>query len=62
MTNHSNKAMDKIKNVLILLLIISALFLGWISRLFGNDPVSADGIRELWRSISGGPAVTGVFA
>jgi hypothetical protein len=56
MTRHS--AREKIKNVIILLLIVSAVLLGWVSRLFGNDPVKPDSIAELWKSISGVPAAS----
>lgn len=47
--NSSGK--EKIKNVVIILLILSAVFLGWESRLFGNTTAGVSGITELYNSI-----------
>ena len=56
MSRHNNSIGENVKNIIILLLIISAMLLGWVSRLFGNEPVKADSITALWKSISGAPA------
>jgi hypothetical protein len=51
------KSVEILKDIIIVLLIASALFLGWESKLFGNSSVGAGGIAALFRGMSGAPAV-----
>ncbi len=50
--NNRHKTRDRLKNVLIALLLCSAVFLGWQSRLFGNDPMSLSELTHIFSGLS----------
>jgi hypothetical protein len=44
--NRTRKARERLKNILIIVLIITAVFLGWQSRLFGNNAADPGALLE----------------
>ena len=52
------RAAEALKNLLIALLVVSAVFLGWASRLFGNTSVKAAGFSALFSPVTRPPAAT----
>ncbi|SHH64559.1 hypothetical protein SAMN02745823_00604 [Sporobacter termitidis DSM 10068] len=50
------KLIELVKDAVIVLLVLSAVFLGWESRLFGNTSADAGSFMALWQSITGGTA------
>ncbi len=53
MNNRKNTS-ELLKNIVIVLLVISALFLGWQSRLFGNSSVDLSTVSDIVGNLTGG--------
>jgi hypothetical protein len=51
-----HKKTEALKTILIVVLIISAIYLGWGSRLFGNSSAEAGSFADLLRALSAEPA------